>query len=543
MPRAIRSLVHGTARRWSLVIALNAAGALSAFGCQLDDGDYHLDQDSGATSSRGGGSAASSTSGGKSQAGSGTARAGNGNSAGHSGGASGTGNVASGGEGGDGSVTPPDDYPAPSVDSMQPTSGAYGSSVTITGHGLGNASLAGFTLRVGNGAAYELTPKDKDLVTSWTDDQIVFRYPFPADGSVSLEAPRGEVVVGDFQPTWLPSREIEKAPAATALASIVSEPGHLMLLFDTTPLTLLDVGPDDVVEHGVTAPSLDPSSVRLYLDSARKVAGVGLSTDATPTLVALENEGGDLVGKATTIKTSASEVGVGGGRAGAAVWMRRTNGWYRARPGASGWTEDKGPTADPNPDAPNHAAGVSSDGSLYVAWSIDTGNFLDDMGAAEMQRMAPTAAKFAFATPGGSSVDDYVTGLSLRSRGDGLIVTTCGSDVDPFGLSGTDRYCFDALHAASGAHIFGVPVDQKSMAYAFTSERAVVSYCAGDQTWRIRTDADVETEPGAALGEPIVFPCPEAVALELDGGGDFVPVVRWAGKTYLLARNAAVTTP
>jgi hypothetical protein len=55
----------------------------------------------------------------------------------------------------------------------------------------------------------------------------------------------------------------------------------------------------------------------------------------------------------------------------------------------------------------------------------------------------------------------------------------------------------------------------------------------------VQTDADVETTAGAALGESVLFPCPEAVALEVNGAGDYLPVVRWAGKTYLIERNPA----
>ena len=84
-------------------------------------------------------------------------------------------------------------------------------------------------------------------------------------------------------------------------------------------------------------------------------------------------------------------------------------------------------------------------------------------------------------------------------------------------------------------------MDQKSIAHAFTHERAVAAYCGGDGNWMIQTDADVETTPGAALGESVLFPCPEAVALEVNGSGDYLPVVRWAGKTYLIERNSVAT--
>ena len=220
--------------------------------------------------------------------------------------------------------------------------------------------------------------------------------------------------------------------------------------------------------------------------------------------------------------------------------MRRSGGWFRARPGANGaWVQDKGPIAEPNADAPDRASGTTSDGSLYVAWSVSTGNFLDDMEAGRMEQLAPTATKFGATVPAGDSVDDYVTSLTLKSCGDGLVVTTCGSNVDPFGFSGTDYYCFDSLHAPSGAHLFGVPMDEKASAHAFTHEKAVAAYCSSDKSWLIRTDTDVESMPGAAIGETVLYPCPEAVALDVSGAGDYLPVIRWAGKTYLLERNPA----
>jgi hypothetical protein len=486
-------------------------------GCQLDNGDFQLDQPSGATKSSGGSSSrsGSSSSGGKTQAG------------------------AASDAGSGGALA---QYPEPRIDSMEPTSGPYGTVVTISGEGLGNPALSGFTLAVGNQGEVELTPKDKVSVVSWTDDEISFRFPFPAEGGVSLEGPKGAALAGEFQPTWHISQEIDKAPAATVLASISPAAGQIELLFDTMPLTLLDVGPEGVVEHAVTADDVDPSSVRLYLNAAKKVEGVGVSTGAAPAIVHLQNQADDLLAKVTALKLAATEYGVAGGSEGAAVWMRRSNGWFRARPSGATWAQDKGPVAEAHASDPDFAFSAASDGSLYVAWSVGTGTVLDDMEAARMAKVEPTGSKFGGTLVAGSSVDDYVTALSLWSSGDGLVVRTCGSDVDPFGLSGTDYYCFDSLHAPSGAHLFHVAVDEKAVAHAFTHERAIASYCR-DNSWLIQTDTDVAATPDSPPGEPVLFPCPEAVALEIDGAGDYLPVVRYGGKTYLLERNPAAPQP
>jgi hypothetical protein len=490
---------------------------LSVAGCFNDNG-YDLDQASGATAPHGG----------------------NTNGAGGKGNVSGSKSMSDAGDSLGGAADVDPNYPAPKIDSMEPASGPYGTEVTIRGEGLGNGALAGFSLVLGNQGEVVLNPKDKQSVVSWSDEEIVFRYPFPAEGAVSLEAPKGALVAGDFAPTWHVARAIEQAPAASVLATVSPAPDHLVMLFDTMPLTVLDVGPEDVVEHAMAGPAVDPTSLRLYLNATQLVEAVGVTTDADPALVHYTNQGGDLAGAATSIKLAATEYRVAGGSAGAAVWMNRATGWARARPSAATWKVDKGPIADPSPNAPDRASGATSDGSLYLAHSEDASFLTDDMEAPYMARLAPTATQFASSSKAGYAVDDYVSSLVLTSSGNGLVVRVCGSDVDPFGFSGTDHYCYDGLHAPGGAQLLGVPVDAKASAHAFTQDRVIAAYCSGnDRRWFIRTDLDVETAPGEPLGEQVLFPCPEAVALDVNGDGDFVPVVRWASQTYLLERNPA----
>lgn len=496
--------------RSRLALVLPLAAGLAVAGC-FDDSGYELDQESGATSSRGG--TKSTSTGGKSS----------------SGNASGNGASNQGGSD-DG------DYPEPIIESMQPESGPYGTLVTITGSSLGTEGMAGFMLTLGDGLV-ELTPQDQQFVVSWTDTEIVFRYPFPAEGVISLDSPGGTAAVGRFTPTWHVARELETAPAVTALASISPEPNVIMMLFDTMPLTLLEVGPTGVVEHAVSADSVEPTSLRLYLNAMGRVEAVGISDEADPVIVHFANEGGDLVGTATTVKLTATEYVVAGGSEGAAVWMKRAAGWHRARPSATGWKLDKGPIADPEPSAADRAAGATSDGSLFLAHSEDASFLTDDMEAPYLARLTPAGTQFGAAVRAGAAVDDYVTTLRLTSSGDGLVVRVCGSDVDPFGFSGTDYYCYDGLHAPGGAQLFGVQVDAKASAHAFTQQRAVAAYCSSDRSWFIQTDLDVEETPGTPLGEQVLYPCPEAVALEINGDGDYLPVVRVGPKTYLLERN------
>jgi hypothetical protein len=300
------SLFRPARDRYFAASTLAVGITLGVFGCEYDDNDWQIDQESGATSSRGGTKSSSGTSN-----------------------RSGSSNV-SGGQGGMGTV--PDDYPRPQIDSMRPTSGPYGTLVTIEGSGLGNPGLPGFRLALGNQGNALLTPDNGDMVVSWTDEAITFRFPFPSEGAVVLEGPQGDAVAGEFTPTWHIAQELEQAPAATVIASISPQPGHLSLLFDTMPLTLLALGPDGSVEHAVTADDVETSSLRLYLNATAQVEAVGVSTGTAPVIVHLQNQDDDLVAAPTTIELDATEYVLAGGSEGAAVWMRRSAGWHRARP-------------------------------------------------------------------------------------------------------------------------------------------------------------------------------------------------------------------
>src|SRR5258705_10388759 len=93
-------------RDWlSLATSVACVGALGSFGCLYDDSTWQLDQESGATTSRGASSSTSAT-GGKGNSGS-TSKAGN-----TTGGSLGAGGA---------SVQ----YPEPQIDSMDPVSGPY----------------------------------------------------------------------------------------------------------------------------------------------------------------------------------------------------------------------------------------------------------------------------------------------------------------------------------------------------------------------------------------------------------------------------------
>jgi len=437
-----------------------------------------------------------------------------------------------GGSGAGGSALEPG---PPEITALAPTAGPYGTRVTVSGQWLGSASRKGVQLVLGDAEEVTLDPSSTLGVESWTESEIVFRFPFPATGTILLTTPQGEAEAGDFLPSWVSALQIASSATASAVASISMAPSTITMLLDTTPPTLLELGPDGARENTVELGGAVLPSVQLYTGPNGLLEGVGVSEGESPELIHLQNVDGALVGSPTGITLDSTEHALAGGPDGAAAWMRRTTGWMRARPSKTGsWTLDKGPIADPQPNGKNRAAGATSDGSLYVAWAVDSGNFLDDMEAPMMRRLAPSDTAFGAQRSAGSSVDDYVTSLQLVSKGRGLIVRYCGSDVDATGLSGTAYRCFDGLHAQQGGSLGRVPVDITSSHHAFADARAVAGSCDSEKVFRLRTDTDVSTDPEEPLGEPIVYPCQSMLALEVDPDGQFVPVLRQGAILHLL---------
>lgn len=455
------------------------------------------------------------------------------------GGQAGTG---SGMEAGAGGVSESGGAPAvpgpPTVEELTPQSGPYGTTVTLRGEWLGSRDRKGVRLSLGDAGEITLDPKSTLGVQSWTENEISIRFPFPAAGAVVLETPEGSVEAGEFQPSWVSAASAEAAPGASVIASISLAPQTITVLFDTDPPVLTEIGPEGAVERAVELGDADLQSVRLYAGSDGSVEGLALSSGPSPELLRLTNVEGKLVAEGAGLQLAATEFALAGGPDGATVWMHREGGWVRARPSKTGkFVVDKGPIVDPKPNGKNRAFGATSDGSLYIAWAVDTGNFLDDMEAPVFRRLGPSDTAFGAETRAGSSVDDYVTSLELFDKGRGLVVRYCGSDVDPTGLSGRTYRCYDALHAQGGGSIQRVPVDVTSSTHAFAQARAVAGACDSAQTFRLRTDTD---EAGAApdtTGEAVIYPCQTTVALEVDPDGQFVPLVRAGAVLHVLRRQ------
>jgi hypothetical protein len=406
---------------------------------------------------------------------------------------------------------------------MTPESGAYGSVITVTGVGLGSAARAGVSLTLA-GAEEEIAlfPTSPEII-SWTEEELSFWFPFPQSGEVAVHTPQGSAVAGSFEPDWESGIGSNLGVGASVLASLAPAAATVVAAFDTDPVTIIRSDGVSWNESSLDATGMRIATLRLFMPNANQVLAFALSDADPPEIVTFTEDGGTWTGTASGV-TVTTTFALAGGPDGATVWSQTGTDWSRIRYAAGNWTADKGPIADPNPAGSNHAAGATSDGSLYIAWDQDTGNFLDDMGAPFMQQLANNASAFTATFKAGDSVDDFVTSIELRDRGRGLLVYYCGSDQDPFGLSATGYKCYTSAHSNGGARLLSGLNENETTRYGSSRNQVLIGFCDD-------TGLHAALDP-AAPGSAAVWLCPTVDALEIDPNGQPVFLIRVGDRMY-----------
>lgn len=424
--------------------------------------------------------------------------------------------------------------PAPQVAQMSPEAGPYGTIVSVSGVGLGSAARAGVSLTLaGIEEEIALFPTSPEII-GWTESEISFYFPFPQSGAVTVHTPQGMDTAGSFEPDWDAGLSSTLGEGATALATIAPQLGTVVAAFDTTPVTLLNTDGVSWNESALDAAGMQIATLRLFVSDSDELMAFALSDADPPEIVTFTPDGTTWTAAPSGVTVS-NVFAVAGGPDGAVVWSQTGSDWSRVRHAAGAWSADKGPIADPNPTGSNHAAGATSDGSLYVAWDQDTGNFLDDMGAPFMQQLEENATSFTATFRAGNSVDDFVTSIELRDRGRGLLVYYCGSDVDPFGLSATGYQCYTASHSSGGARLLSGPNEHENARYGMARNQVMVGFC-DDAGLHVTLDP-------ATPGPAAVWLCPTVDALEIDPNGQPVLLVRVGDQIYAPKPKQAQNPP
>ncbi|HEU5073795.1 MAG TPA: IPT/TIG domain-containing protein [Polyangiaceae bacterium] len=406
----------------------------------------------------------------------------------------------------------------PTVDRFTPSTGPWGTSVTIDGADLGDGSRFA-SLDVG--AALTLTP-DADAVERWTENQVVFRVPFPHEGVVTLETDEGAVEAGSFTPSHEVLGTLSIEVDTDVLASVSLGSGSVALALGGTPLGVVVFDGDEWIHTEVSTEDVRPETFRLHADSAGELAAFALSTASPPELIAFEPAGDEWQAAPTGLLVTEDTL-VAGGPDGASAWFATADGWQRARPTDGVWQLDKGPIADPYASSMLPTAGATSDGALWVARARDTGSTFNDKGAPFMRQLAPDATAFGSEFQMGNDLDDYLTSVSIVDRGRGLLVEYCGSDENLLG--GPDDYeCLTAGVIEDATAFRNIGAESSTVRHAFTNAT--------------RHSVTCQSSEGTQLdGETWAWPCLSVEALEADPAGALVPVFRHDGQLVVLGRR------
>lgn len=438
------------------------------------------------------------------------------------------GDMGGAGEAGAPVIMPPEPPKPPVITGMKPLTGPYGTEVRITGTDLGSAARSGVNLLIGADGELELDAERPEIV-SWSETEIRFRFPFPYEGRVLLRTPQGEQVAGEFEPTWVAGPTIDSSAGVTSVASISEADGSIAAVLDTAPPSLVTFDGSDWLETAISGKNLRRDSIRLYLDGAR-LAAYALSTTTSPELIALDPQD-DFAQTPSGVKVT-TDYHAAGAPEGAALWWRTGNNWFRARPSAGVWATDKGPIGDPNTGGANHVAAAAADGSLFVGWSEDVGTTFDDLGAAYHRRLLPDSMAWQAKQKTGSDMEDAISSFTMLERGSGVVARYCGTNEDPFGVTGDDRLCYSALlPTGTKASVR----ETTTLRYGIGANVQAAVYCS-DQGLRLLPDLGSGGTTYAALdaigGDVVAWPCPNVVALEIDAADEALLIVEAGGKLY-----------
>ena len=297
----------------------------------------------------------------------------------------------------------------PVVESMTPTTATYGSTVTIRGSGFGAKGTLAFAQPAATAAI------DPSLVQSWSNSQIVARVPFPATaGPIHLTAVDGECDTTTFTPQtpWVPGDAVtmpailETRPLANGGAAVLG-----LDAANRVTLAVFEGGTATTTVLDGIAPSTDdrtPILARLVLD-----------TQGRP-IVFATNLDGNIVQYVDGVPTDSGLAGAvmaaGRDATGPYVWMKASDSFRRARPGAHPFAIDRGPIADDNA----LDAQVADDGTLVIARSVDANILFDNEAYLGVARLAPSAAAFVLGEDAESFPwDDYIAAAHLRISPDG----------------------------------------------------------------------------------------------------------------------------
>jgi hypothetical protein len=419
--------------------------------------------------------------------------------------------------------------PPPVITGVAPLAGDYGTEVTITGDNLDEASAVlslatptePYELRM---PAQGTQPAPESVIVKWTKTEIVFKYPFPAEGTIGVTTRSGQATGGSFEPSWRPGSPLSGVFSRRELLAVVSpSPGRLVAMFDGA------TGPQVVVAEPNGTVTSKPFArggtlifhASLWVTPSGTVDGVFAAQGTLWTIT-------DAAGAATTASTGVAATIVAGGMddVGPYAWLGGGTTLARVRPPS--WTSTGETVSDPTPaGAPGRSLAVGTDHSLYVGWGVNTtGSFptYDHESHPVTRRLRPGQTTFDAQRTLGGGADDVMAWTRFRAGPEGRVASYyCANDTGVFSPTAT----WDCGEGYVGGTVPSAG-DFRDYVVGWNATSSFATMCE-------RTTATLKVGPEGqtAEQEAALFPCPHVAAatVDADGAGVFVA---WSGK-YLYA--------
>lgn len=422
-----------------------------------------------------------------------------------------------------------------------PSTGSYGTLVTITGKDFGVPRDGGdddLKVLLENGP--QLLPRnfDPDAGESWADDKIVFRYPFPAHGTIRVDGPGGLRAAGTFTPTWLPKARVDNQ------------------LYVHGPFSRVVKLPSGGIAAVIRSNSTDPGDPRLVVFDGSKLeryvlpvpgGGATLAIDVVAGASGSEPPGFAIAGQpmATTLHrlswsggkptltslqfSVAQDLPMVAAVDADTVWVRGTDqNFHRLKVSGTTVTDEKSVMPATEFKGPAFASVFLEASGLVAQWTTGRDAFLKHYETPSFQRLdRPMAAPVFRAN---REVDGYLREvLAVRGPNGGTVLTWQGGYDLAFDVSKVSTTYSAVLPAGMDA-LENAPKVSSTLSSKLTplGSGYAAAFCApgGIRVGPVATPFPVELPD--TFGEVAIWPCPRL----------FQPVEMPDGKSALFAEHA-----
>lgn len=350
--------------------------------------------------------------------------------------------ITGGGDHGTSNTPPP---PPPVASGMTPTSGPFGTEVTITGTDFGSAMPGMDSASMVEDAAspYANAPGFVDdcgfWIDTWSDTQVTGRVAFPCgEAELVVGNAGGKAMAGTFTPDagWNSGPGLgidqlaESRVTSTGIAAAIFR-DYFGTQGQGTGIAIYDGGDAGAyLLAGAPNTAGSDGAFDVHLVEGDDHAPEVLATLADGSVDTFAVAAGSAVAQPTGL--TGRLMVAARDDAGIYAWLETGSGFERVRPSTPAWTVDRGPFAPATTTDPILDAQVAADGTLWISFNQTNDDPFDIEGYIALQSLAPAGSAFGaveLADP--NSYDDFISQAHIVLAPDGVhmvVVAECEDD-------------------------------------------------------------------------------------------------------------------